>query len=38
MVEKNRRILISKTLMVRLTGLLLYANESCGVRFIFGDD
>ena len=24
--------------MVRLTGLLLYANESCGVRFIFGDD
>ena len=27
--KKNRRMLISKTSMVRLTGLSLYANESC---------
>ena len=26
--QKNRRLLISKTSMVRLTGLALYANES----------
>ena len=28
-IEKPRRILISKTSMVRLTGLSLYANEPC---------
>ena len=25
-------------MMARLTGLLLYANKSCGVWFTFGDD
>ena len=33
--KKESRILISKTLMVRLTGLSLYANESCNEHAVY---